>query len=110
MNFKKMAEQIELDEKDFLELVGIFLSSARKDLLALNAAMDKKDFRTVAEMAHSIKGAAINLGFENLHELSRAMEIMARQDSPLEGHEMAESLNQMLQQVEDAYEKRVVFF
>jgi HPt (histidine-containing phosphotransfer) domain-containing protein len=78
MNFKRLAEEAGLEEDEFLELAQDFVEIGNSDLAALHGAIDKGDARQVFEAAHSIKGAAVNFGFEEIARVAREVEINAR--------------------------------
>ena len=84
MDFKTMAEKLGLQENEFLEFVDLFLETTYSDLKALHSAFLKGDLKGVLETAHSIKGAAVNLGFHKIYEVAREVERKAR-NSCLEG-------------------------
>ncbi len=84
MNFSELAENVSLDEDEFLELVQLFVETSASDLERLQSAIDGRHAQQAVEAAHSLKGAAANLGFTEIYDLDRAMEEKARQSS-LEG-------------------------
>jgi HPt (histidine-containing phosphotransfer) domain-containing protein len=73
MDLKSLAKNLELDEDEFLELVSLFLKTSSSDLNKLQTAIEKGDGQKMAELAHSVKGAAVTLGlteiFENVKKL-----------------------------------------
>lgn len=84
MNFNKLAEDIGLEVDEFVELVELFVESSTPYLERLQSAIDKGDTQQAVVAAHYIKGAAGNLGFTEIYDLSKAIEEKARQNS-LEG-------------------------
>lgn len=84
VDFKDMAANLGLQENEFLEFVDLFLETTYSDLKALHSAFLKGDLEGVLETAHSIKGAAVNLGFHKIYEVARDVEMRAR-NSCLEG-------------------------
>jgi HPt (histidine-containing phosphotransfer) domain-containing protein len=84
MNFSKLAENISLEEDEFLELVELFVKTSASDLERLQSAIDGGRTQQAVEAAHSVKGAAGNLGFTGIYDLAKAIEEKARQNS-LEG-------------------------
>jgi len=74
MEIKKKAKDLGLDENEFLELVKIFLEVSISDLNKLQSAFIKKDVKQVVEAAHSIKGAASNLEFQDIYEIAKGIE------------------------------------
>lgn len=84
MNFNSMASDLGLDESDFRELAELLVQTSQSDLDRLQTAVDSQDFKAAAGAAHSIKGAAGNLGFQTLSSLARVVETQTR-DSSLDG-------------------------
>jgi HPt (histidine-containing phosphotransfer) domain-containing protein len=74
MDLKGLAADIGLDEEEMLELVELFFETSISDLERLKKALDQNDAMTVAEAAHSIKGASGNMRFEEIYELARQIE------------------------------------
>lgn len=84
MKLKELAENIGLEEDEFFELMELFLETSFSDLSRLQSAIVAKDIPQVVEAAHSIKGAAGNMGFMELFEVVKGVEMKAR-DNGLEG-------------------------
>ena len=74
MNFKQLADNIGFGEEDFLELVELFLETGLADLDEMDEALRQKDPRKVMMAAHSLKGAAVNLGFTEIYEVAKVVE------------------------------------
>jgi HPt (histidine-containing phosphotransfer) domain-containing protein len=81
MDFKKFAETLGLEEDEFTELAELFLDTCAGDLEKLDAAVTEVNAEEAAKAAHSMKGAAGNLGFVELSDLAKAIEHNARQGS-----------------------------
>jgi HPt (histidine-containing phosphotransfer) domain-containing protein len=84
MDFRELAENLELEENEFLELVGLFVKTGYSDLNKLQSAIEDGDTEEVARLAHSIKGASANLGLTDIFELAKRIEMKAR-DNDLYG-------------------------
>ncbi|MGB4548011.1 MAG: Hpt domain-containing protein [Syntrophales bacterium] len=78
MNFRDMAGHIGFSEEEFQELVELFLESTLSELDHIKTAAQVPDFEKMAMSAHSMRGAAINLGFTEIHELAKTIESNAR--------------------------------
>ena len=78
MDFKEYAEPLGLEEDEFAELAELFLDTCVDDLAKLDAAMTDSNAQEVAKAAHSIKGAAGNLGFNALSDIAGKIEQNAR--------------------------------
>ena len=78
-----MSRKLGLEEDEYLELVELFFETSKADLKNLRSAINKKDMEMIAEIAHSLKGAAMNLGLDEFIELAKTIEKTAR-DGELE--------------------------
>lgn len=83
MNIKKMSKKLGLEEDEYLELVELFFETSRSELKNLQFAINNKNMEMIAGIAHSLKGAAMNLGLQELLELAKIIEKTAR-DGDLE--------------------------
>lgn len=84
MNIKKLAEDLGLEEEEYLELFVLFVKTGRSDIEKLQAAIEAGDAEKIASTAHSLKGACGNLGFMELHEIAGEIVEKAR-NNQLEG-------------------------
>jgi len=83
LNFKKMSIKLGLEEEEYLELVELFIETSKSDLKNLHSAINNKDMEMIDEIAHSLKGAAMNLGLDDFLELAKTIEKTSR-DGELE--------------------------
>jgi HPt (histidine-containing phosphotransfer) domain-containing protein len=81
MNFKELAKNLEMEEEEFLEIVELFLETTFSDMGNLQTAVEEKDAQKVVKTAHSIKGAASNLGFWEIYELAKRIEMDGRENN-----------------------------
>jgi len=96
MNFKEWAENLEMEENEFLEMVALFIKASSSDLNQMQSAIDKGDPLQVLRAAHSIKGAAVNLGLMEIHEVAKKIEMEARENR-LDGIiEMTETIKEKI--------------
>ncbi|MCG8619304.1 MAG: Hpt domain-containing protein [Desulfobacterales bacterium] len=84
MDFGEMASRLGIDREDFTELVELFITTTRSDMDKILGAMAGDNPADAAAAAHSIKGAAANLGFEDMADLAKTMEFRGK-DGSLEG-------------------------
>lgn len=89
VNAKRLAEQVGLEESDYLELLDlfVFVDTAFSDLSELQEAMDHLDSEKVWRTAHSIKGAAANFRFSEIFEAAKRFEMNAKEGRLDEGAE-----------------------
>lgn len=74
-------EQTGGDEELLVELLSLFRDSSVADLGRLRQAVEAGSSEGVVRAAHSIKGAAASLGFENIRQLALDMETAGRAGS-----------------------------
>ncbi|MEA3228623.1 MAG: Hpt domain-containing protein [Campylobacterota bacterium] len=77
INFEEMAALIGLKPKHMPMLIGSFLDESVSILDNLKTAIKDKDFSNIKVFAHSIKGSAGNLKFNEVYEMAKAMELSA---------------------------------
>lgn len=80
MNFKEMASEIGIEKEDFIELAEMLVDVSLKDLANFEQAILSGDLTAAAMSAHSIKGAAGNLGFSRASKAAAELELSAKKD------------------------------
>jgi len=103
MDIKKLSDIHGLTVEEFSEIVEIFIDTARIDIERLRVATGSGDAVSAGEAAHSLKGAAGNLGFMELSEMARTAEIHA------ENNEL-EKIESNLSLMDDQLENIIVQF
>ena len=81
MNFKEMGSRLGLEEEDFLELIDLFITSGGSDFETLQTALAAGDAETVMRRAHTIKGAAGNLGLKDISAVAKVIEDRAMKNN-----------------------------
>ena len=79
MDFKAMAANLGIGEAEFLELAELLVTTTLSDLAALEEGLARGTREPVAHAAHSIKGAAGNLGFTDIAAIAAEMETLVTQ-------------------------------
>ena len=105
MNVKKLSENLGLDEDEFLELVELFVKTAASNLTNLEKALETGNAENVANASHSLKGAAGNLGFQEIYEHAKFIEMNARQGVLYGSKERARSIREQLKDLEGDLKK-----
>lgn len=77
MNFKELGENLGLDEDEYRELVELFVDSGSAEFKRLKEAVSANDADQIMRSAHTIKGAAGNLGLMDIHEEAKKIEACA---------------------------------
>ena len=96
MNFKKMSIKLGLEEDEYLELVELFIETSKSDLKNLQSAINNKNIEMISGIAHSLKGAAMNLGLEEFLELAKIIEKTSRNGELEETAKTAEIFQEKL--------------
>ena len=99
MDFEVLAGNLGLEKHEYMELIEIFVERSMSDLEQLEAAIRCKNADDAAEAAHSMKGAAGNLGIMDFYESAAKIEKAAR-EGHTEGHSGAiQSIRKFLQEI-----------
>ena len=96
MDFKELAENVGVEEEEYLELIELFIETGMSDLDTLSSAIKEKNADKAAHAAHSLKGAASNLGLMELYEAAKKIEEGIRNDRLEETAEDAQTLKEKL--------------
>lgn len=78
MDFKALADRLMLNETEYVELLAFFHEVSTEDLKTLKDALAGGDTDTAVKKAHSLKGAAGNMGLMEIYETAKAAEEAAR--------------------------------
>jgi HPt (histidine-containing phosphotransfer) domain-containing protein len=84
MNLKELALELGMEQDEMRDLLLIFIEASESDLDKLQQAVAEGDAKRAADAAHSIKGASVNLGFNDIFSVAKNLEQKARENS-LEG-------------------------
>ncbi|MFZ0450094.1 MAG: Hpt domain-containing protein [Desulfatiglandaceae bacterium] len=79
MNIKKLAEGLGLEEEEYMEILELLVDSGIADIVSLEAAAGNNDAEEAVKAAHSLKGAAANMGLVELSEIAKVIEFKARE-------------------------------
>jgi HPt (histidine-containing phosphotransfer) domain-containing protein len=106
MDFKELAENLELEENEFLELVGLFVETGYSDLNKLQSAIEDGDTEKVARVAHSMRGTSANLGLMEIFESAKRIEMNARDNDLYGATGAAKIIKEELDRIAKALIKR----
>jgi HPt (histidine-containing phosphotransfer) domain-containing protein len=99
MDLEELAGDIGMGENEYWELIELFVETGLSDFDKLNSAVLAGDAYQAASAAHSLKGAAGNLGLVELAEIAKGIEEKALDDR-LEG--IAESVQLLKDTLDEA--------
>jgi len=80
LNYETMAKEIGLKPKHMPMLLESFLEEATPSLSAIAEAISSNDLTTLASQAHAIKGSAGNLRLNEVYEMTKDMELSAKEN------------------------------
>lgn len=78
MEIHELCEALGLDRQEFAEYAWLFAEVASQDMGRMEKALGEGSLASVAEAAHSIKGAAATLDLEEIFSIARHIEMKAR--------------------------------
>ena len=81
MNFKAQAKKMGLDEEEYVEVVDLFIKTTADNLRQLRSAVEAGDISKIHQETHSLKGAALNLGFWDLCIIVERITMRVRENS-----------------------------
>ena len=99
MDFKTLAENLGLEESEFFEMTDLFIEVSLSDLDRLETGLKQADADEVVEAAHSIKGAALNLGLQEISDVAQGVEMNAREKNLDGAQEAVQKIRDMLDQL-----------
>lgn len=97
MNFKELGANLGLDEDEYRELIDLFVMSGNSDFESLQAALAAGDAETVMRRAHTIKGAAGNLGLMDVSAVAKVIEERAMKNNLADLGKTVEMLKSQLE-------------
>jgi HPt (histidine-containing phosphotransfer) domain-containing protein len=95
------------DEEFVDELIALFRESAVQNLAALGEALARGDLRQAAREAHSVRGAAANVGAVAVEKNSRDMELAAREGGVDVARALAAELSRSFAEVDGYFARRL---
>jgi len=101
MDIRQLAENLGLEEEEYLELIELFIETGMSDLNKLQSAIEEGSAEKAVNAAHSIKGAAMNLGLTELSEIAKEIEEKAGNDRLETSAEPARLLQEKLDIIVD---------
>ena len=99
MNCKELAENLGLEEEEYLELLELFVETTASNLERLQSGLATGDSGQVSEAAHTIKGSSANLGLLDIAESAKGIEERARHNSLEGAADAAESIRGACEQL-----------
>lgn len=101
INMELLREELDLPDKILYKLLILFLNSSNNNLLELKKAIDENDFNVIENMAHKIKGAAGNMRFFSIEELSGEIEVLARSKENVDYMKLFDDFEKLMNTVQE---------
>jgi HPt (histidine-containing phosphotransfer) domain-containing protein len=92
----------------FAEVAGLFLSEVPAQLSALHAAIAEGSAESVSQIAHRLRGSALEIGALRMAPVCGAIEYAARAGSLEDAAGRADSLSQEFVATRDALQQAIV--
>ena len=99
MNFRELSKNLGLEEEEYKELFELFVETSMEDLNKLWFAIDIASTEKAERIAHSLKGASLNLGLNEFHEISKEIGKTARDGQLEKTAQLAKILQEKLDNV-----------
>jgi len=104
MELDELTKHMDYGKETNLEILGLFMDTARIDLADLESAVKGGDAGRTAAASHSIKGAAASLGFMDIYQHAKAIEEGARGGETIVSQELIKALAAGLDEIVKAME------
>ena len=96
----KLKNELQLNEDELVLLLTLFIKKMRKQIPKLQDAIDIRDYKQIALIAHSIKGSSGNFRIELLQNSASEMEKKAKaQDAQYNYEEVFEGIKNRIEQI-----------
>ena len=101
MNIKELAENLGLEDDEYRELVELFIQSGGDDVQKIVEGVAAGNIEQVMRAAHTIKGAAGNLGLVDVSAAAKIVEVRAMNNQLSELTEALKSLQGLMKRISD---------
>jgi CheY-like chemotaxis protein len=102
---EKLKTMDETDGGSFVkEITGLFIEQIPELVGSIKTSYEKKDYKSLARAAHSLKGASLNMGAESLSSICRNIEETAKSDVPEKLDEKIINLEEISRQTKSELE------
>ena len=105
MNIKDLAENLGLEEAEYLELLELFVETGMSDVEKLQTAISMKDSGQARGAAHSLKGAAGNIGLMEIYDLAKDIEKKVEDGQPETISEASNTLKKKIESIAEMLQK-----
>ena len=88
-----------------MNLLESFVPRVKRDIQQMEEALERKDFETLRQTAHSIKGGAWNLEVKELGNRAEALEQAGREQSETDARSALKEVDQAFRMLENHLEQ-----
>ena len=78
MDINQLARDLNMDPELCRELLALFIDNSQKELAEIREALSQQDFTRASRLAHSLKGAAVNLGLNEIAGQAQSIETASK--------------------------------
>ncbi|MCD4841774.1 MAG: response regulator [Methanosarcinales archaeon] len=98
INIQEALSVLNIDKDVFKHILIGFLKNNKESANKLRNAFDKKDWESLVQLVHSLKGSAGNIGADKLYKAAQELETVSREGAPISAllDRMETALNQVL--------------
>ena len=79
LDYNLLSQELMLNKDEIIMLVELFIKKMAKQIPDLENAINIRDYKKIALIAHSIKGSSGNFRMERLQDITSVMESMAKE-------------------------------
>ncbi len=100
MNLQALGINLGLELDEFIEIVELFLSTAITDIEKITTGFKNDNVSLVSEAAHSLKGSAGNLGFNEISQFASTIESNAKEGNISDLESKIDILQKKIKEIE----------
>jgi PAS domain S-box-containing protein len=99
INIQDALSALNIDKVVFKHILIGFLKNNKKSANKIKNAFDKKDWESLVQLAHSLKGSAGNIGADELYKAAQELETAGKEGAPTSAllNRVKTALNQVLE-------------
>ncbi len=103
-SIEETAKSLGLQVPIFKTILKTFIMSIDKDVENLKKTIEEEDFDKIRAASHKIKGAAGNLKITNIYEITKDIELSAKDGFQIDYNQKLERLNSCVKEMKKLYE------
>lgn len=78
IDYDELAQKMGIKVKHIPRLIESFLQESRSIIHNIASAIEERDYKEIEKCAHSLKGSAGNMQFQELYEIGKLVEVAAK--------------------------------